>query len=269
MSKRAEQGNFNIALLDILSGALGAVIILYIAVPKMQAKQVLPEPVKCPEINPVPAAMPTPGACPTPQVITKIVEKKVPTPANPLISPLDVGFKFKGKNIVLVIDVSGSMKNEDRLGQVKAGLKMLITTMGKDFNIDVIFYPYRKFDNFKALWSELRPINDHNKQEIYNFLFKLRADGATPTRDVMHFALYNYPKATDIVLLSDGAPSVGNTAKLEDIGDVLDDLVARNKHNISINTIGVGRDFLKNNENDSYKFLHELAKRSGGFFLGF
>lgn len=36
MSKRKEVQGLNIALLDILTGALGAVIILYVAVPKVR-----------------------------------------------------------------------------------------------------------------------------------------------------------------------------------------------------------------------------------------
>ena len=38
MTKRREISVFNIAFLDLLSGALGAVIILYIAVPKSKVK---------------------------------------------------------------------------------------------------------------------------------------------------------------------------------------------------------------------------------------
>jgi len=63
-------------------------------------------------------------------------------------SPADELMAFKiPKKIVMVIDLSGSMaaKNnkyrEDRLSQVKAALKMFIAGMDQEYYIDIVFFP--------------------------------------------------------------------------------------------------------------------------------
>jgi septal ring factor EnvC (AmiA/AmiB activator) len=176
MAKRSrEVGGLNIALLDILTGALGAVIILFVAVPKGTQGDI--EAPKAPvsiieeDVSQLHAEIKSQV-----QEIKKLqkivletqgknkqleqrgeesekkikalrkfaskIEKETETKAGANYRgkglPVDVGFKFKGKKIVFVIDVSGSMVREDRIGQVKAGLKMLITSMPADYQLDVI-----------------------------------------------------------------------------------------------------------------------------------
>ncbi len=63
-------------------------------------------------------------------------------------SPDDDLMAFKiPKKIVMVIDLSGSMAakrnkyNEDRLSQVKAALKMFIAGMDQEYHIDIVYFP--------------------------------------------------------------------------------------------------------------------------------
>ncbi|PIP93764.1 MAG: hypothetical protein COW00_07720 [Bdellovibrio sp. CG12_big_fil_rev_8_21_14_0_65_39_13] len=304
MRKRDHQ-IFSIALLDILSGALGAVIILFVAVPKatVEPETVNKNPPQALETEIQKAITLTPDN--DKQItsvmalreiasekeieslnekiaqltkdnksleneiaeIQKLVEQKEePSDKNGI--PVDVGFRFKGKRIVFLIDVSGSMVIEDRIGQVKAGLKMLITSMGKEFLIDVVFFPGYT-SSYQYLWGQMNPVDEVNKEDIYNFLFFLKPYGATPTRDVLTYALRNYPYMSDIVLLSDGAPTVNSGRYEENIEDVLRDIRSKNNRKIQINTIGVGSDFLKNKNNPKYVFLEKLAKQNNGFFYGF
>lgn len=301
MAKRKEINVFNIAFLDLLSGALGAVIILYIAVPKSVDKQEDP-PIK----DPTPIVQEVDPEVNARKLIrtnieleeklkkyvqmfkesekkiqelqksnrslaTKVVEtkEKVKEQKDQGTINADVGFKFKGKKIVFIIDVSGSMYKEDRIGQVKAGLKMLITSMPKEFSIDVVQFPFGMYAPYRPLWKKTRPMTKENKEQVYNFLHELRPFGSTPTRETMKYVLSTYKNASDVVLLTDGAPTKVNSKIKDEIGAVLSDIQRNNKSAVQINSIGVGSGFLTNTHNDEYKFLKRLSEMHNGFFVGF
>lgn len=309
MSKRKEVQGLNIALLDILTGALGAVIILYVAVPKGQEtkrevasratisvlekeKTDLHAEIRSKEqrikdlqkivldVQAERDKLKTQGDIQQKEI--ESLKEKTSQLAPPGESdkkvkedyrgeglPVDVGFKFKGKKIVFIIDVSGSMYREDRIGQVKAGLKMLITSMPSEYELDVIYFPGQDGDYYSRLWGRFKPLDEANKKNIYNFLLKLRPGGFTPTRKVVIDALRKYPDASDLVLLSDGAPTKGNTNRKADIAKILLEVTNKNQNNVRINTIGVGSSFLKNSGSRAHVFLQELARDHGGFFYGF
>jgi len=301
--KRRETNVFSIAFLDLLSGALGAVIILFVAVPKSKVEDPTKKEIKEKEGF---ARQVTIEAKKDMQSdytallnVKEELEKKVSelegknrdlTTKNKELKsqakqvekqkeeardrktasiPVDVGFKFKGKRIVFVIDVSGSMFMEDKIGQVKAGLKMLITSMGEDFSIDVIHFPDGMAREYRYLWGRPKKMSKRNKQVVYRFLHDLRPWGATPTRATMQFALRNYKDATDIVLLSDGAPTRSNSKQTDDIYSVISDIKSRNSRGVQINTIGVGSDFLMDTHNPKYIFLKRVSEQNQGFFVGF
>lgn len=299
MTRKREIPGLNIALLDILTGALGAVIILFVTVPKAikQAPPVensrMPVSVPKKQVKASETIALTQGIKARDDVIKKLkqkieqtqsesankikelqaeLEKKKEVVEKPSFRgkglPVDVGFDFKGKKIVFIIDISGSMQREDRIGQVKAGLKMLITSMPADYQLDVVVFPYA--DGYHhSLWGRMKNLDEFNKVNIYEYLLGLKAFGSTPTAKVLDYAFRTYPEATDFVLLSDGAPTKGNTRKPDNIAKILLDVKFKNRKNIRINTIGVGSAFLKHKDSSSYVFLHELARAHGGFFVGF
>ena len=285
MTKKREVNAFNISFLDLLSGALGAVIILFVAVPKAKQEKKLPKPpsqerelraknqslkaqIKSLEIKlaNIDAKTPAPVVVEEPEKIIPEVKVK---PVKDGILDVDVGFKFKGKKIVFLVDVSGSMQTLDKMGQVKAGLKMLITSMPREFQIDVIQFPGKKKSNYYSLWSYTQMLGENQKKEVYRFLNQLKPRGATPTRSVLNYAMTRYPDVTDIVLLSDGAPTSPNSSKYENIQEILAEVRKNNYKKIQINTIGVGSAFSLNSATNASIFLRELAKESGGFFYGF
>lgn len=273
MRKRRQIELFSLSFLDLISGALGAVIILYVAIPKNKPAN-------------------TQSA-----VVTKALEAKLQNAESELAKSrellarnaekmaqleiaskqkgdeggknVDVGFKFKGKEILFIIDTSYSMTEEDRMGQVKAGMKMLITSLSPEFKIEVIHYPFGERAPFKTLWGVPKENTSLNQMDVFDFILGLRPYGGTPTRDVMLFALKNYENITDIVLLSDGAPTFHNSNKKDDIYDILRAVREENRRKVQINCIGVGSEFTKDKESDRYKFLSLLAGESKGFFVGF
>lgn len=183
---------------------------------------------------------------------------------------VDVGFKFKGKKIVFLIDVSGSMADDDKIGQVKAGLKMLVTTMGPEFSIDMVQYPDGEYTDYKAYFGSLRPMSNSNKSSIFRYLNTLEPDQGTPTRATLKFALNNYRTATDYVLLSDGIPTLSASVGDEDnIYDIINEITRLNGGRANISCIGVGPEFITDPNENKVKFLHQLADRNNGFFVGF
>jgi uncharacterized protein with von Willebrand factor type A (vWA) domain len=294
MSRKRQVDVFNISFLDLLSGALGAVIILFIAVPKND-----PPPVTAKEETKV--------SCTTEKELIKkctkllretneeladsnqkvvtqkeIIEKlknQVKEKEEKLTAKSvdgdkkgghehDVGFKFKGKKIVFLIDVSGSMQGE-KIGQVKAGLKMLIASMGKEYSVDIIHFPNGTRGDYYPLWGMIQPLSTLQvKHEVYNFLSRLRPNGFTPTRSALLYAVQNYPGLTDIVLLSDGAPTVSGSRNSDNFMSIVKDVQRNNTREIQINTIGVGAKTFRNNST-LHKFLKKLSDETGGFFYGF
>lgn len=283
MRKRREIQLFSISFLDLLSGALGAVIILYIAVPKTQTKadptieqakeRVIQE--QSQKLDETLAQLK--ALQESNRKLREEVEQskiaKVETPvaenSNNPEQPFDVGFKFKGDKIVFIIDTSYSMYQEDRIGQVKAGLKMLITSMAPHFQIDVVQFPNGERTPYKVLWGGLKELSSLNKYDVYDFVYGMRPYGGTPTRDALIHVLNHYDSISDIVLLTDGAPSLHNSSRRDDIYDILKVVRENNPHKVQINTIGVGKEFIKDKTSDYYKFLELLASENKGFFVGF
>jgi Mg-chelatase subunit ChlD len=283
MRKRREINAFSISFLDLLSGALGAVIILYVAIPKgvpqidvprtdlvkeAMAKELSESKVKMSkaeaQIKTLEEELAKLKIAPVP--VAQIEKKESDGNGS---SEYDVGFQFKGNKIVFLIDTSLSMIDEDRMGQVKAGLKMLLTSMPSGHQIELIQFPYGERAPFRSLWGTTKTSGKFNKQDAFDFIFRLRPSGGTPTRDALLFALQNYENITDIVLLTDGLPTFHNSNKRDDIFDILQIVRESNKTKVQINTIGVGTDFLTDKTSPQYQFLSLMAQETGGFFVGF
>ena len=157
----------------------------------------------------------------------------------------------------------------ERLGQVKAGLKMLIASMGEDYKVDIVYFPHSPKQDYYALWGLTQGMSTMNvKNEVYDFLADLRPRGYTPTRAALLYVLGNYPGLSDIVLLSDGVPTMLGSSKKDNINTLIDEIVQRNTNKVQINTIGVGQTNFSKSTN-LYKFLRGLSKKSNGFYYGF
>jgi hypothetical protein len=272
MRKRREINIYSIAFLDLLSGALGAVIILYVALPKQPTAAVEPSP-----MEQVLIAEQQQSQLQLTKLQAQLEQAQKELQAQKITPPIvnepkidaDIGFKFKGKKVVFLIDTSYSMMDEERMGQVKGGLKMLLTGLSADYQVDIVQYPLGERAPFKSFWGRTREVTPTTRQEAFEFIYSLRPNGATPTREALLFILKNYEGISDIVLLSDGAPTLHNSNRPDNIADILQVLRAENSGRVRINTIGVGSDFVSNVQSDKYKFLSQLALEHDGFFMGF
>ncbi len=188
------------------------------------------------------------------------------------------GVKFNDKNIVFVVDVSGSMDDDpepEKLDQVKAGLKMLVASMDDSYKIDIVIFPKSPQQDWDALYNRLTPVSDKQKYAIYRHLAPIYARNCTPTRSVLEHVLTDdaYKNAGTITFLSDGLPTksiAGSTDCPDDPPkEVLSYVRNINKGKV-INTIGVGKVYRNSASSDpKVKFMKELAKQNGGFYIGF
>lgn len=287
MPRRREINAFSLSFLDIISGALGAVIILYVAVPKGSSPN---DPVKkieelvrskdaqmqemqneLAELRELRAraqeAVQENETLKAQVAATPTVESKEPTQD---MTGMDVGFKFKGRNIVFIVDTSRSMLDEDRMGQVKAGLKMLLTSMPAQYRIEIVQFPNGSRSPYRALFGQMKELGTETKLDAFDFIYSLKPDGATPTRDTLNYIFKNYLQMTDIVLLTDGEPSLHQSPIKDDIYDLLGHIRELNKIlKVQINTIGVGQEVLHDKTGRPYQFLRLLAEQNAGFFVGF
>lgn len=274
MRKRRQIELFSLSFLDLISGALGAVIILYVAIPKNKSMNAVPQPVPVDRTKEISALEVKVEELKKQNASLQSALAEANKPVEPEPAPaaginMDIGFKFAGKKIVFIIDTSYSMTQEDRMGQVKAGLKMLLTALPNTFQVEVIQFPWEDRAPFKALWGGLRETDAGHKYEAFNFIYSMKPYGGTPTREVLNHVLTHYRDISDIVLLTDGAPSLHNSNKKDDIHDILKAVKEQNKTKIQINTIGVGENFIKDKTSEQYQFLNLLSSYNNGFFVGF
>lgn len=189
------------------------------------------------------------------------------------------GVNIKDRNVVFVVDQSGSMDDApetDKLDQTKAGLKMLIANMDDTYKVDIVIFPKSIDEEYGAKYGKLTAVNENVKYDIYNYIqTTFKAYGCTPTRDALKYVLSSpaYSGAGTIILLSDGAPTKRlNRMDCEDEvpSDVEDFIKQTNGGKRVINCIGVGAEFRnRTSTNKAVQFMKNVAKQNNGFYIGF
>lgn len=139
------------------------------------------------------------------------------------------------KNIVFILDVSGSMSGE-KIEQAKKALKYCIKNLDKKdrFNIITFSTESRPFKNNPVDMFEYR-------NDALDFIDKIEAKGGTNINDALLEALqmeYKQNRPLSIVFITDGLPTVGET----DIGKIISNVSDKNKNKIKVFTFGVGYD---------------------------
>ncbi len=144
------------------------------------------------------------------------------------------------RNIVFLIDVSGSMSNADKLPLLREGFKMLTKTLGEEDHVSIVVYA-------GAAGAVLLPTSGANQDAIMGALDKLKSGGSTNGGQGIQLAYklaeQNFdPNAINrVILASDGDFNVGMTNK-----DALIELVEeKRKSGVYLSVLGFGRGNLK------------------------
>ena len=158
-------------------------------------------------------------------------------------------------NLTFVVDTSGSMDRDDRLGLVKESLSRLVGELDNDDQIAIVTYS----DNAEVI---LPPTSVRNDDEILDAIDSLRPDGSTNLEAGLDAAYDLANEAFDrddinrVILASDGVANVGLTDP-----DGLVDMIRRDAdRGIQLVTLGVGM----GNFNDVV--LETLADDGDGFY---
>ena len=123
--------------------------------------------------------------------------------------------KVPAHNLVFLIDVSGSMFGDDRLGLLKKSFKKLVEKLDKDDKVSIVTYA-------SGVHTLLDSVSGDKKDEIIEAIENLEAGGSTAGYDGIQrayaLAEKNYSKDANnrIILATDGDFNVGisNTAQL-------------------------------------------------------
>lgn len=184
-----------------------------------------------------------------------------PTPWNKHTHLLQIGVKayeadknqLPNANLVFLVDVSGSMNSENKLGLLKKSLNLLTHQLGKDDRIALVVYA-------GASGVVLQPTSGDQKALISNAINQLSAggstNGASGIRLAYDMAQQGFIKdgINRVLLATDGDFNVG-TVNHEQLMDLIEE---KRKTGIALSTLGFGT----GNYNDH--LMEQLADQGNG-----
>lgn len=142
----------------------------------------------------------------------------------------------QGKRIVLVLDKSGSMKQE-KIKQARAAVSYVLSQLKPRDQFELIAY-----DNTVESYARtLTPAKKKTVQDATEYVESLLAGGGTNINDALQAALQVTEKESKpayIVFLTDGRPTAGVTK----IGQIVANATAANTQRARLLSLGVGHD---------------------------
>jgi Ca-activated chloride channel family protein len=157
--------------------------------------------------------------------------------------------------LTFVIDVSGSMNMDNRLGLVKQSLELLVRQLKKGDKVGIVIFGSESR-------VVLEPKSVDNENEIMNAIHSLQIEGSTNTEAGLleGFKLaqkfYKSGASNRVILCSDGVANVGNTGP----DTILRKIKEVNEAGIALSTIGFGM----GNYNDV--LMEQLANNGDGYY---
>jgi len=159
-------------------------------------------------------------------------------------------------NLTFVIDVSGSMDRDNRLGLVKQSLKLLIDSLQPSDQIAIVAYG-------SEARVVLEPTSLEDKRVIEDAVDGLAPSGSTNAEQGLRLGYevaerqYGSDAINRVILCSDGVANVGETSA-EGILKTIDEYA--NTKNITLTTVGFGM----GNYNDA--MMEQLADQGDGVY---
>jgi Ca-activated chloride channel family protein len=163
--------------------------------------------------------------------------------------------EVRGRNLVLLIDVSGSMDSPDKLPLVKTGLRMFVDTLRDADKIAIVVYA-----GASGLALPSTPGSDRDR--IHSAIESLHAGGSTNGGEGLVLA---YQVASEnfirgginrVILATDGDFNVGVTSE----GDLLQLIERQKQSGVFLSVLGVGTGNLKD------RTMEMLADKGNGHY---
>ncbi len=161
----------------------------------------------------------------------------------------------KDVSLTFVIDVSGSMDMDNRLGLVKRSLELLVEQLHRGDQVSIVVYG----TNARVV---LDPTSASDKGEILSAIYSLRPEGSTNAEAGIKLGYktamraYNPDGVNRVILCSDGVANVGQV----EANAILDEVDHFVEEGITMATFGFGMD----NYNDT--LMEQLADNGDGFY---
>ena len=157
------------------------------------------------------------------------------------------------RNLVFLIDVSGSMSSQYKLPLVKRSLEMLIEQLGRQDRVSIVTY---------ANGSEIRlyPTAGDDKATILKVVDSLVAGGGTAGADGLKLAYdlamtdFNPAAANRVIITTDGDFNIGQNSD----SDMVRLIEAKRKSGVYLNVLGYGMGNLKDAK------LEQIARHGNG-----
>ncbi|MGH9801176.1 MAG: VIT domain-containing protein, partial [Blastocatellia bacterium] len=141
------------------------------------------------------------------------------------------------KEVVFVMDTSGSMGEDSKIEKAKAALRYGVNTLDARDNFNIVSFAGEEH----LLSARLLAGNDDGKRQAREFIDRMRPAGGTNINDALA-AAFKLIQPSDrqrmIVLVTDGQPTVGETQPKR----ILENARQANKNKIRLFTFGVGYD---------------------------
>lgn len=161
----------------------------------------------------------------------------------------------KDASLTFVIDVSGSMDMDNRLGLVKRSLELLVEQLDRNDSVSIVVYG-------TEARVVLDPTPGSDKETILAAIYNLRSEGSTNAEAgirlgyKMALRAYNPEGINRVILCSDGVANVGNA----EADVILSEIRGYVEEGVTMTTIGFGMD----NYNDT--LMEQLADNGDGFY---
>ncbi|HDH41362.1 MAG TPA: VWA domain-containing protein [Candidatus Altiarchaeales archaeon] len=146
----------------------------------------------------------------------------------------DIEEKIIGKDIVFVIDTSGSMSGK-KIEQAKNALEFCIKNLNEDDRFNIITFE----SNIEKFSDELVSADPDEISNALDFVDRIESGGGTNINEALLDALkmMNEDERPNIIIfLTDGKPTVG----VRDIEEILENVKNANTENTRIFVFGVG-----------------------------
>lgn len=178
-----------------------------------------------------------------------------PTPAMPSTTPFQLHWD-NPVDVILVVDTSGSMSENDRFGNLKKEIDILLNNMTQQDRVGLI-----TFGDTAKVWIPVGIADDAQKTDIRNVIFDTPREGQTAINDALAESLDMLnsaglrpgTKKQIIIIMTDGADTQSSLTELSTL-DAVSDTLAEND-TLKLIPVAYG-------DTTDTEFLYRLAKAS-------
>ncbi|MEK6751243.1 MAG: von Willebrand factor type A domain-containing protein [Chloroflexota bacterium] len=161
----------------------------------------------------------------------------------------------KDAALTFVIDVSGSMDMDNRLGLVKRSLELLVEQLHRNDTVSIVVYG----SEARVI---LNPTAGSDSDRILDAIYSLEPEGSTNAEAGLRLGYgmameaFKSDGINRVILCSDGVANVGET----EADAILEEIHRHVERGVTLTTIGFGMD----NYNDT--LMEQLADNGNGFY---